>query len=194
MARRKTQYRRKPPLRRDFEKARRDIAAHEERYLAWKNALSRGLSELAINKIADLLARLGFEPNEHGVPCGDWPLITETNPLVILDGFRESIGARPEGVSSEQNTLEWKADVLQAATLIWAGAITPDEIAEFCPRATMGDVFILLQYSDLKAFWGRPGVGKTAQGIRAEWERGEFYIDKTALADMLRRAKGGIFA
>jgi hypothetical protein len=189
--RRKTQYKRNPKLKRDFPKYLQATSEHVKRWEAWMSVLKDNPSEHAINKIADLLARLGFEPDEYGRPHGDWPPIARINPLVLLDGLHESVETR-DGMIVRQDTLAWKTDCLEAATLIWAGAIDSEEqIQEACPLASMGVVFELLTYSDLEAYWNRRGVGLTAADIREKWKRGERIVTNESLAGALKHAKGG---
>jgi len=193
MKKRETQYKRNPKLQRLFKKHLQAQVEWARRCLAWRKILRNNPSERALDKIADLLARLGFEPNELGIPRGDWPSITKTDPRVLLDAMSESIGKRPGDWGDRQNTLAWRADVLEAATLVWAGAIELDEkqVQDICPRALVGEVLMFLEYCDLETFWKRSGVGRTASDIREMWERGERVVDRDSLADMLRRAKGG---
>jgi hypothetical protein len=187
MVKRKTQYKRNPRLKTRFcEEHFPAVTEYQERAKAWLEVLLGDPSEHTLRQIADILARLGFEPDEYGEPQGPRPLVTETNPLVLLDGFK-SIGRR-SGEYQQADTLRWKADVLEVATLVWAGvALSDDEVREIWPDVLYSDVWFLLNYSDLATFWNRPGVGKKAADIRAEYERGEFSIDPSQLGDWLKK-------
>jgi len=194
MRRRQTQYKRNPKLKRQLAKHRQAANEHVRRLLAWERVLRNNPSDHVINRIADLLARLGFEPDKHGIPSGDWPPITRTNPLVLLDSWAVSYRyLTDESKSGRYDTLAWKEDVLEAATLVWAGIIEFEEeqIQQVCPLAAEFEVLYLLNHSDLEAYWKRRGVGMTAADIREKWEQGERIVPSGTLSDSLRRAKGG---
>ena len=188
MANPKSQYKRNPNLKRDYSKHFQDTKELIKRYSAWKKILFEDPSDHILNSIADLLARLGYEPDEQGFPSG-MPPVSKTNPLVILDATAEAIQVG----GHRQKSLAWKADVLKAATLVWAEAIefTEDKIQEACPLASWWDVSSLLLTSDMEKFWNRRGVGLSKEAIKRKWLAEEFDIDQRSLADMLRRAKGG---
>ena len=185
MTRQRSQYKRNPKLKAEFSKTVPIFHETYKRYSAWKNVLTRGLTPEAIHQISDLLSRLDFEPDEIGIPVGNWPPAFRVDTLVLLDAL---LGSKSDD-EPWRDTLEWKADVLEAATLVWAGAIEKDEnqFREACPLARFQDVALLLEYSDLDSFWRKPGRGKTKEDIREYWKRGERIVDQESLRKKLKR-------
>lgn len=189
---RRTQYKRNPRLQEEF-------WAHYESWLeqrrhcqAWKDVLQSNPPEDVLDTVAYTLARLGFQPDERGMPIGELPPVPPINPLAILDSIGSSSYQRPEGSVDVRDTLEWKANILEAATLIWAEAEKAEGIPEVYPILPPEPMWVreILLYSDLEKFWLRPGVGLTAGDIRKKWDRGDRIVTKESLGDMLRKAKG----
>jgi len=187
MSNRRTQYKRNPRLRADYKRSQADLSDYLHRLATWQQVLEQP-SKRALMRIADLLARLEYEPDEHGMPAGDWPPIMRMDPLVWLDSLKEVVDQQ------SKTTLAWKADVLEAATLVWAGVIglDDDQIRKArCLSASAGDVLMMLAFTDLETFWNRPGVGLAKEDIRKRWQEGETLVDQWKLADWLRKARGG---
>lgn len=162
-----------------------------DRFYGWAEILSKPLSIEAIQSISDLLARYEYEPDENGIPIEKLPDLPKVSPLVLLDALTQREGPKEEEF---QDTIAWKADILEAATLVAAGVINLDEeeIREYFPLVSEVDVWFLLMFTDLNKFWNRRGMRLTADDIREKWERGERIIpSKEALANMLRRSRGG---
>jgi hypothetical protein len=177
---RKTQYKRNPKLRQEARTHFAQLRDYVKRASAWYRILRDDPPVAALAGIADLLARLGYEPDEHGRPVGDCPRMANSGTRAYLDSLTE-------------NTLEYRADNLEAAILVWAGIIelNQEEIEEACPEALVPEVFHILQTTNLDSFMNRRGYSKTRQEIREMWARGERIVTTDSVADMLRRARGG---
>lgn len=186
---RKSRYKRNKNLKKGYKQHLSEIGGYSKRLAAWEEELKKPLNKDKRNRISDLLARLGFEPDEEGFPSGNWPTITNTDPRVYLDSLasRVSVGKDHEYVDE---TMEWKEDILIATSLIWAGVISYDEqqIADVAPLATPNDVMELMTFCDLDGFFNRPGFNKTPADIKKDWEEKRGIFRPNNLAHMLRRA------
>ncbi|MCL4559076.1 MAG: hypothetical protein M1281_00485 [Chloroflexi bacterium] len=150
---------------------------------------SQPRDSLAFDKIAELLALLGYTPDEYGVPQGEWPNWPKTNPLALLDAEGERVGPGDE----HRETLAWKADILWAATLVWAGVINlcEDEIKQEAPLTDWMEVALFLRQADLDKFWNRPGVGISSPAeFREKYQDGKIHrIQKDELHQLLFNSK-----
>ena len=187
---RRSQHKRKPRLGQAFGRYLRESADYHNRLEAWRKILANPPQDVR-ERIADLLARLGYMPDLWGFPVGKWPELPKCHPLAILDGLTAYEG------DNVHDTLAWKANVLEVASLLWAGAIRLDELEteypDYASLGISGDAIAIsvVMDSDLKSFWGRPGVGLLAEDIRAKWQSGKRLVNQFTLADMLRHFKGG---
>ena len=183
MAKQKSQYQSKPVLEEDLQEHSKEYFSYWMRLWDWMEVLpiGKGNPEVLVS-IADLLSRLGFEPDETGKPKGDWPPLMKASPLVFLNYWKA--------------TLEVKADILEAATLIWANVYSKEneEFIELYPTYIRDSARWLLDRCDFERFWKRQGVGKTKEGIKNLWEAEERIVTPERLADTLRRAKGEDFS
>jgi hypothetical protein len=192
----KSQYKRKPHFRKLYKEHDGIFKRYIKNYNRWKEILSSP-TKATINEISDLLARLDYEPDENGIPIGDIPPITKTNPLVILDGIAESKFIDKSGTGKSKSTLDWKAELLELATLIWAGVYDLEEDAEeiqaHYPLVGKNklEVHYLLITCDVESYWKGPGKGKSKADIKRAWEAGEEIMTGPKLADALRRSRGG---
>jgi hypothetical protein len=194
MVKQKTQYKRNPQLKRKFGEHMKQARAYTERRKAWLALLSDNPSASVVASVSDLLARLGFTPDAEGYPLGEWsewPVLPKQDTLVFLDALAEGVHSN----DIRETTLQWKADMLSVASLIWAGVITEenDDVRLVYPRCTWMEALMLARTTDLDSFWGRRGVGKTKADIRAMWESAEPIMDERRLQDSLRRARGGTY-
>lgn len=176
---RKTQYQRNPHMQPEYPKHRKELVKLAVRQSAWRRVLFDNPSRLVMQTIADLLARLGYEPDEKGLPIGNWPPVSKMDTRVYLDSLVE-------------NTLEYRADNLEAAMLVWAGVIelTQEQIQEACPQAIVPEVAHLLEMTGFDAFMCRRGYARKQADIRQAWESGERVMDREKLRNMLKRYKG----
>jgi hypothetical protein len=188
MAKRKTQRKRTESMKKAGKELGQMQAEWQRRLFSWLEILKNPPSDFALHSIADLLASLEFEPDEHGIPQGNWPPVAKCNPLVLLGNWAASY-RYGKGKAERSDTLAWQADVLEAATLVWAG-VDPADALELCPEASRFTIWWLLRHSDLEAFWNRPGVGNSADDIRERWERKEVIVDAEKIGRWLRRLKG----
>ncbi|MBX3001922.1 MAG: hypothetical protein KF893_25580 [Caldilineaceae bacterium] len=171
-----------------------EFTAYVDRLEAWRKIL-KPLPSHTADSIADLLSRLGYEPDEDGIPRGEIPPISRMDPRAYLHSLstRVLIGDRPDSVDARQSTNAWKADVLEAAILVHYGLLPLDhyQIQEVCPRASLGDVVGLLMVCDMEKFLNRQGYTLTREKATAKWNRGERLLDEDSLKDMFRNFKGG---
>ena len=167
-----------------------ELTAYSQRLGAWQKVLlEEEPTEEVLQRVADLLARLGFEPDECDYPHGGWPRIADIDPRVLLDGLGEVVIVDgEENTSRRESSWKFKADLLRAAILVWAGAIDLDreQIAGVAPRASVGSVLMLLLYCDLGAFMQRPGYSYSKDEVRQRWEEDDF-MDAEELRAMIRR-------
>jgi hypothetical protein len=179
--RQKTQYKRKNKFKPLLEKQMEERGRYLHLYDAWMKKLSN-LTEDSIMRVADLLARSGYDPNGSN----EIPPITKTSPLAVLDGLKRRIGPGNE----YQDTLEWKAQILMAAILVYADVIDLDEdqIREIYPLVSMPDVWNLLNFSDIEAFCMRRSL-HTKDDIRKKFDQEGSWINKYVLRDMLKDDK-----
>lgn len=162
-----------------------------ERRQRWVDALQNTPVEYWVFDVAEALARFNLEPNEWARPIGELPPIVNASPLVYLNRLIRSLIWQADGSVKTFDTLEWKADILKAASLVWAGVIDfeDDQIKEVAPLADKGTVMSLLAASDLERFWNRRGVGMTKTDIAAKHINGEDIVDTEQLRDWLRKYK-----
>lgn len=216
MIKSKSQYKRKPHLIRAAKKISELGKETETRRLAWEKLLSSNFSEDVIKNLAKTLAALELEPDENGLPIGKNIPELKQDPLSLLDGLvciildstlsNEYTITVPEysytlvGFGRTHkilDTITWKADILEAATLIWAGIIDVAEIPDIYlydsdeTNLFLTTVLCVVGSCDLERFWKRPGMGKSASDVKEMWERCERIVEPERLSDWLRKSRGG---
>ena len=166
----------------------KEFSDYVQRCEAWKSIFLKPLDESVIAKIADLLARLDFVPDESGIPQGDWPQIIKVDPRVYLYFLKERVLVDEKGRRSN-TTFEWKAEILEGGTLIWAGVIElhDDQLYDsYFLHATKGDIVAFLEFTDLDNFWSRQGFSKSKEEIHSLYTSGEPIITGEQIAKMMK--------
>lgn len=188
MVKRKTLYQSKKNLERTKDEWWTRFHVYLKRKDRWERILEDPSSE-ARAQIAHLLAALEFNPDEDGRPQGALPSWPRVSPLAWVNFQPSSAWAGPG--TPRYETLEWKADVFRAATLVWAGVIElqQEAIYEVSPLANVVDVNWMLQMTDIEAHWRRRG--KSRADIRTRWENGDSIVDMESLRVALARNKKG---
>lgn len=172
----------------------REVKQYTARFKAWQAMFEKPNKE-ALYRIAELLARLGFEPDEYGVPIGNWPAITKTDVRVFLDHLAESVGPGER----REKSLTWKNNVISIAKLVWAGAIELDpkqiedasQTLDFGTTVSCGDIAMLVAFCDLDGFFKHQSFSFEKAKVRESWKNdpASFLRDPDATRKMLTRKR-----